>query len=234
MTPQTILDTKILVVDDMQANLDLLVELLTFEGYSDIETVSDSRNVMDVYNSYQPNIILLDLAMPYVSGFEILAEIKQFETPTTFIPILVLTADTTAEAKKMALTLGANDFITKPFDLSEVTLRIKNLLFTQSLLNQLKSQNNLLEEKVKQRTKQLEQHLERIESQNKSLKEIAWTQSHVLRAPVARILGLVPFLQSNDESDELSKNQILEYILDSTNELDGIIREISAKTYVQK
>ena len=231
---QTLLDAKILIVDDQLPNIEVLEHLLEINGYSNIKSITDPREFEQEVINFQPELILLDLMMPHISGYELLAKMKSEGLLNGFMPVLVLTADATLETKKMALSGGASDFLTKPFNLSEVELRIKNLLLTVFLMQQLKNQNQNLETLVNERTSELLRTNIAIQDQNKVLKDIAWTQSHVVRAPLARLLGLVTLLQLGEESEELNKETILQYITDSANELDSIIKDISQKTYSSK
>jgi PleD family two-component response regulator len=231
---QNLLDAKILIVDDQLPNIEVLEHLLEMKGYSNTLSITDPRQFEQVLNDFQPELILLDLMMPHISGYELLEKMKSKGLLNGFMPVLVLTADATLEAKKLALSGGASDFLTKPFNLSEVELRIKNLLLTVFLMQQLKNQNQNLETKINDRTSELLKSNKAIQDQNKVLKEIAWTQSHVVRAPLARLLGLVTLLQLGEESEELNRETILQYITDSANELDSIIKDISQKTYSSK
>ncbi|MFN3298698.1 MAG: response regulator, partial [Sediminibacterium sp.] len=181
-------DARILIVDDTLANIEVLENLLMMKGYTNVKSISDSTQALATIREYKPALILLDLMMPQVSGFDIMEELKKTPTAFPLMRILVLTADITPESKKKALSGGASDFLTKPFDLTEVDLRIRNLLYTVFLLSQLTNQNIILEEKVKERTLELEKNLASIELQNKALREISWIQSHVVRAPLARMM----------------------------------------------
>lgn len=137
MLDETLKNAAILIVDDQEANIDILVGLLEMQGYSNIKTTTHPRMVIELFKSANPDIILLDLLMPHLSGYEILAKLKTLIPPDTFLPVLVLTAEAGIEAKQRALALGAKDFLVKPFDLNEVSLRIRNLLFTRYLQQQL-------------------------------------------------------------------------------------------------
>ena len=151
------LGSKILIVDDEPANVRLLERILQREGFSAIESTNDPRKFLALYTAQQPDILLLDLHMPGLDGFAVMEQLKGRIPPSDFVPILVLTADITPEARKKALSAGAKDFLTKPVDPTEVILRIKNLLQTRFLYRQLQSQNESLEQKVRDRTRDLEQ-----------------------------------------------------------------------------
>jgi cyclic di-GMP phosphodiesterase len=148
---------RILIVDDQPSNVLLLEGILQEEDYTDYKGITDSRQALAVYLEYQPDLILLDLQMPYLDGFEVMNQLRACVAPGGFLPILVLTADITPEAKRQALAEGAMDFLTKPFDQTEVVLRIRNLLQMRALHLQLQDQNQLLEQKVQERTAELEE-----------------------------------------------------------------------------
>ncbi|HAK12935.1 MAG TPA: two-component system response regulator [Chitinophagaceae bacterium] len=149
-------DAKILIVDDQQANVEVLENLLQVKGYTQVSSATDARKAIPKIQQIRPDLILLDLMMPHLSGFELMAKIKEEGLMSRFMPIMVLTADVSMEAKQRALAGGASDFTTKPFNLVEVDLRIKNLLYNVYLLSQLRDQNGVLEEKVAERTRDLE------------------------------------------------------------------------------
>lgn len=137
---QAILASRILVIDDEEANIMLLVSLLRREGYTDIHTVSHSADALKTYMAVEPDLVLLDLMMPEVDGFQLLEAFKRHDRADEFRPVLVLTADTNIQTRRRALSLGAKDFISKPFDIIEVALRISNLLETRILYQRLKDQ----------------------------------------------------------------------------------------------
>jgi signal transduction histidine kinase/DNA-binding response OmpR family regulator len=133
MIMEALTDASILIVDDEEANLDLLEGLLESEGYTRISRTSDARRALGEFVRNRADLVLLDLHMPHRNGFEVLAEIRAVVSPEEFVPVLVLTADVTSEARDRALTDGAHDFLIKPFDAVEVLLRVRNLLETRRL-----------------------------------------------------------------------------------------------------
>ena len=167
MLDATLTAARILIVDDQPSNVLLLEGILHEEDYTGCRSVTDSRQVLPVFLEYRPDLILLDLQMPYLDGFEIMKQLRGRAPTGDFLPILVLTADITPETKRRALAGGATDFLTKPFDAIEVILRIRNLLQTRMLHLQLEGQNQLLEQKVRERTAELE------ETQNEILERLA-------------------------------------------------------------
>lgn len=148
---------KLLLIDDNDAQLITLREILKQAGYKHIVTLNDSRQALDYVQMFEPDLMLLDLHMPVVSGFDIMADLKAFIPKDDYFPILALTADARLEIKQKALAGGARDFLTKPYDPTEVKLRIKNLLEARFFHQRLKEHNDHLEDQVRKRTQQLEQ-----------------------------------------------------------------------------
>ncbi|HVL67721.1 MAG TPA: HD domain-containing phosphohydrolase [Vicinamibacterales bacterium] len=146
---------RILIVDDEAANVQLLRRLLERAGFSRIESTTDSREAIARYVEFRPDLILLDLHMPHMDGLAIMEELNQI-AEATYLPILMLTGDVTEEARQEALSRGAKDFLQKPFSNDEVLLRIGTLLETRFLYLQIQSQNQMLEAKVRERTRELE------------------------------------------------------------------------------
>lgn len=129
--------SRILVIDDQDANLRLLEDLLGREGFNNVLSTTDPTQVVDLYTAFDPDLILLDLLMPGLDGFAVLEQLARLRAPDDFRPVLVLTADATRDARRRALALGAKDFLTKPFDNVEAMLRVWNLLETRHLYKRL-------------------------------------------------------------------------------------------------
>lgn len=130
-------EASILIIDDESANIALLTCLLQREGFGKINSASDPRIAVDLFRSLQPDIVLLDLMMPYIDGFQLLDTFSRIVGPRSFVPIIVLTADTSVETRRRALSLGAKDFLVKPLETVETVLRIVNLLETRFLFLEL-------------------------------------------------------------------------------------------------
>lgn len=358
---QDFFDAKILVVDDQEANVEVLRGLLEIKGYTNVYSTTDSREVLALVEALQPDLLLLDLMMPYMSGFEVMQALRQANRLNGLMPIMVLTADVNDQSKERALKEGAQDFLTKPFAFFEVDLRIRNLLYSVQLLKKLQQENNLLEMKVAERTQdllkvknriqesetkyrvlfdsnldsiticgineelgvssivdcnsgaehmfgyskdellqmhmgQIEQsshdlhaskidelkqkgsisyetsylnsqgerrymdvkvvrveingsvlamhiasdvterrkYIEAIQEQNEALKEIAWVQSHKLRAPLARMLSLIDLIKQTDPNSEENFMNYLDWLVGSSEELDAVIHEITHKVEQSK
>jgi putative two-component system response regulator len=147
----------ILAVDDEESNLLLLRRILERAGYTNVETTTDPSHVPEMFVKTRPRLVLLDLNMPRMDGFELMERLGPMTGERRSIPFLVLTADATEETKRRALSVGARDFLTKPVDRIELLLRVRNLLQVQHLQDRLYEQNANLETEVAERTRDLEQ-----------------------------------------------------------------------------
>ena len=146
---------RLLIIDDSPSEVLLLGTILEDAGYVDIVSIHDPRRALATFQAYEPDLVLLDLHMPHMSGLDVM-DALQVEIGSEYVPILVLTADISSEARVRTLSMGAKDFLTKPFDPIEVTLRIRNLLHTRTLYKELRQQNEMLEQKISARTVELE------------------------------------------------------------------------------
>ena len=156
MNDQLLHPSRILVVDDQEASALLLQAVLARAGYSAVEILTDPFAVVQRCSEAPPDLLLLDWHMPGCGGPEILEQIQFLTDEPTWMPVLVLTADIAPDTKRQALSLGARDFLTKPIDVPEVLLRVRNLLQTQYLRLELQRSNDQLHERVAQRTLELE------------------------------------------------------------------------------
>ena len=160
--PPELAKMKILVVDDEPVNVALLEALLRASGYDNISAITDSRVAVETYKTFQPDLVLLDLMMPYVDGFAVLNAVRA-DLGDVFLPIIVLTADVNEGTKLRALRARATDFLTKPFDQTEVLVRIANLLETRRLHLLLDNQRAAFEDAVRGRTSELRAALAELE-----------------------------------------------------------------------
>jgi putative two-component system response regulator len=152
---RTFRQARILIVDDESANVALLKRVLDRAGFSRVESTCDPREAADLFLKQQPDLILLDLHMPHMDGLTVMDRLNQL-AEASYLPILILTGDLAPEARREALSRGAKDFVNKPFHSDEVLLRIRTLLETRFLYLQIQSQNQQLEAKVAERTRELE------------------------------------------------------------------------------
>ena len=149
-----ILKAKILIVDDESSNIIVLETALKQAKYSSITSTTDSREAAMLYQELRPDLVLLDLRMPNLDGFEVIEQIKKIEADS-YAPILVLTAESDPSTRLKALQVGARDFLSKPLDLSEVLCRIRNILEVRLLNKNLEVQKDFIEQRVHQRTADL-------------------------------------------------------------------------------
>ena len=231
MIDSTLKKAHILIVDDQEANIDILVGLLEFQGYTNVKSTTDPRMVKSMFKTFNPDLILLDLLMPHLTGFEVMEQLKTLIPQATFLPVLVLTADITVETKQRALANGANDFLVKPFDLIETGLRVRILLEARFMHLQLENQNRILEEKVKERTAELETaniHLyaakEKAEASDRMKTAFMQNISHEVRTPLNGLLGFGSLLAEPD-LDEESRQQYLSMMKSSSDRLINTITD---------
>jgi putative two-component system response regulator len=149
--------SRILVVDDEEQNVRLLERILERAGFTDVRSTTDPFRVPALYAGFQPDLVLLDLHMPKRDGFGVLEDLAPYTAGEQYLPVLMLTGDPSVDAKVRALRIGAKEFLTKPFDVDEVLLRIRGLLETRGMYRSLAEQNAELERRVRERTHALEE-----------------------------------------------------------------------------
>jgi DNA-binding NtrC family response regulator len=177
-----ILHASILVVDDQEANVLLLEQMLSSAGYVSITSTMDPGKVCELYLKNRYDLILLDLQMPGMDGFQVMEGLKAIETDS-YVPVIVITAQ--PGHKLRALEAGAKDFISKPFDLVEVTTRIHNILEVRLLYKKIENYNKVLEQTVQERTGELlranEQLSQEIDERKKAEKSLQGTYAEIKR-----------------------------------------------------
>ncbi len=173
MNASNILKAKILIVDDQAVNVRLLEQMLAGADYTCIASTMDPHEVCDLHRKNRYDLILLDLLMPGMDGFEVLEGLKAIETDG-YVPVLVITAQ--PGHKLRALQAGAKDFVSKPFDLVEVKTRIHNLLEVRLLYREIANHNTLLEQTVLERTAELRASEERFHRLTELSSDWYWEQ----------------------------------------------------------
>jgi len=144
----------IFIVDDEPSNLKLLDRMLHGQGYQNLVLVEDPREVLDRYHEMRPALILLDINMPHLNGYQVMEQLKALNDPL-LPPIVILTAQHGKEHLLRALAAGARDFIGKPFDRNELLMRVRNLLDAQLAHRLLHDQKTVLKDMVRARTEEL-------------------------------------------------------------------------------
>jgi PAS domain S-box-containing protein len=192
ITESDILAATILIVDDQSVNVVLLEQVLRQAGYTHVSSTTNSQQVCALHREHRYDLILLDLQMPGMDGFEVMQELKT-DARDDWLPVLVITAQ--PGHKLRALQAGARDFVSKPFDLVEVETRIRNMLEVQLLYRQLEAHGRRLEETVRERTAQLRESEERYRSLTELASDWYWEQDHEgnftkVSGPVLEMLGI--------------------------------------------
>lgn len=148
ITTELLSRARILIIDDEPANVRLLERLLLSGGFAEVRGTTDPRTAVALFDEMKPDLVMLDLQMPHLDGFGVMDALRSRIASNDFLPVLVLTADTTRETRDRALSGGAKDFLTKPLERTEVLLRTRNLLETRYLHLALKDENRELEAKL--------------------------------------------------------------------------------------
>ncbi len=149
-----LLSAGILIVDDEPANVKLLERTLRAFGYRNTIATTDPREVLALFQQHECDLIVLDLNMPHMDGFEVMAQLQALKRDD-LPPILILTAQHDSQHRVRALQEGAHDYVTKPFEVDELIARVRNLLQVQRYHNTMRGRNQWLEERVRERTQEL-------------------------------------------------------------------------------
>ncbi|MGB9129217.1 MAG: response regulator [Thiobacillus sp.] len=187
-----ILNASILIVDDQEANVHLLEQLLHESGYAHVASTTNPREVFALHRKNHYDLILLDLQMPGMDGFQVMEGLKTNEVDG-YLPVLVITAQ--PGHKLRALQAGARDFISKPFDLIEARTRIHNMLEVRLLYKKLERYNHVLEQTVQERTAELRESEARFRSLTELASDWYWEQDENMNftkvsGPVLEMLGI--------------------------------------------
>jgi PAS domain S-box-containing protein len=198
-----ILHASILIVDDQESNVRLLAQMLSEAGYTHVTATMKPQEVCELYGNNRYDLILLDLQMPGMDGFEVMEALKKIET-SGYLPVLVLTAQ--PGHKLRALQAGAKDFISKPFDLVEVKTRIHNMLEVRLLYKQIENHNKLLEQTVLERTAELRASEARFQRFTELSSDWYWEQDvhggfTEVSGPALEMLG-ISSADSHDQSSD--------------------------------
>jgi CheY-like chemotaxis protein len=192
ITEAEILNANLLIVDDQVSNVQLLEQILRDAGYTRVSSTMDPHMVAALHREHRYDLILLDLQMPGMDGFQVMENLKAIETES-YIPVLVITAQ--PAHKLRALQAGAKDFVSKPFDLIEVKTRIHNMLEVRLLNRSLANYNKLLEQTVRERTAELRASETRFRALTELASDWYWESDENQRVikvfgPIVEMLGI--------------------------------------------
>lgn len=232
-----VLACGILVIDDEEPNVRLLERVLTRAGFSRIACTTDSRQAATIFQEFRPDLVLTDWLMPEFNGCAVIAQLRALIDPDDYLPIVVLTADVTTLTRKRALSAGATDFLTKPFDQTEVMLRMYNLLKARISHVLVQRQNALLEDCVSERTLQLEHALAELRNTQQqviqqerlaALGTMASGIGHDFNNALSVIIGFGEILLLNDEQDPAREKSALglKRILTAAKDASAIVRRL--------
>jgi len=232
-----ILNASILIVDDQAANVRLLERLLGDVGYTNVASTMKPQEVASLHAEKDYDLILLDLQMPGMDGFEVIEALKA-SANDSYLPVIVLTAQ--PEHKLHALLAGAKDFISKPFDLVEVKTRIHNMLEVRLLYKKLETYNEELERTVRERTAELRESEDRFRRFTELASDWYWEQDEnglVTNAsgPAMQMLGIrVNALLGDSEAvedtgwNEAERTLLREHIAARQPFIDFVISRIAS------
>ena len=192
---------RLLIVDDNVANICLMTNILNRLGFRFIESTTDSRETFALLDRFKPDLIMLDLNMPHLDGFAVLQQLNRLIPRETFLPVLVVSNEASGEMTRRALASGAADIQAKPFNTSELFMRVRNLLQMRFLHRQLQDQNETLELKVAERTKELRETQQQIIVQERlrAFGEMAGGIVHDFNNALMSVIGYSELLLHDDE-----------------------------------
>lgn len=229
MLEDKIQKAKILIVDDQISNVELLEQVLVQFNFENIRSITDPRMFFETLTGFEPDIILLDLMMPHIDGYELLQQYSSTFPKEKYIPIIVLTSDVTSTARERALRTGARDFLNKPFDLYEIYHRMYNLLEMRFLYLELKNRNFELEKEVQRQTAHLSKANQRLRNANKELHLLEDAKlhflkiiSHEIRTPLNGIKGFAEVIKFSIDTEP-----VLEYF----NYLEKSVERLESFSY---
>jgi len=243
LTEADILNASLLIVDDQETNVSLLEQMLRDAGYTHVSSTMDPHQVNALHRKNRYDLILLDLQMPGMDGFQVMEGLKTNDADS-YLPVVVITAQ--PGHKLRALQAGAKDFVSKPFDLVEVRTRIRNMLEVRLLYKKLENYSKVLEQTVQERTAELRES----EARYRSLTELAsdwyWEQDEngaftKVSGPVLEMLGMrVPSLLGDGSSveaagwNEAEREHLREAIAARQPFLDFVFSRVNADGSKQK
>lgn len=206
---------KILIVDDVPANIQILGNILSGENFQ-IAYAQSGKEALSVIKHQKLDLILLDIMMPYMDGFEV-CKILKSQKETAEIPVIFLTAKADMESIVKGFEAGGQDYITKPFNSAELLARVNTHIMLHEQKNKLKELNENLEDKVLERTKELESAYKKLDMLEKAKTDFLSIISHELRTPLNGLAGLSTLLSQTDLSEE--QKEYIQYLKEVSDRL---------------
>jgi signal transduction histidine kinase len=179
-------NSRILIVDDVVANISMLENVLNRMGYKQLQSVTETVELALAVLDWRPDLIVLELSTESISRLDVLDQMRSKISAEDWVPVLVLSADADPDLRKKAFASGVSEFLPKPFHVSELVVRIRNMLLMRTYHGQLRSQNKVLEYRVAARTKALSERTEELE---KTLAQLKDTQGQIIQQERFRAFG---------------------------------------------
>lgn len=220
-------DAAIVIVDDDPASLGLSTEILRAAGYSNIHPCLHPREALEIMEKEEIDLLIADLHMPDIDGLSLLENLKRSVPEDGFVPVLIVTSDDTQQSRRNALALGADDFLTKPIDVIEMTLRVRHLVRMRKMHVELSKAKDDLETEVAARTEELHTAMVRLENLVRAKDVFIASVSHELRTPLTAVLGFASELAA--ESSRLSSVEVISVarvIAEQASDLSAIIEDL--------
>ena len=187
-TPES--SARILIIDDDEAIISLLERILKRGGYENVRSATDARLALPLFREYEPDLVLMDLRMPFLDGINVMGQLRQRNAPGEFLPVVLVTGDTTPEARELALSAGANDFLLKPFDATDVLLRMRNLLELRRQYHEVHQEVEKHRRELRETQIEMAERLARVAEHGESLDGSLPAQFGMLCAGIAEALGM--------------------------------------------
>jgi len=229
-------ESLVVVVDDDPASLDLSERILHAAGYTNVKACPSPGEALQVIEHEEIDLLVADLHIPEIDGLNLLTRLKASVPEDGFVPVLIVTSDDGLQTRRNALALGADDFLTKPIDVVEMTLRVRHLLRMRKMHVQLSNTRDGLEFEVIARTDELRSAMDRLEDLMRAKDIFIASVSHELRTPLTAVLGFAWELAS--ESSRLTSEEVTasaRIIAEQATDLSAIIEDllVAARTDIQ-